>query len=231
MSEVRQAIGVGDRGLALRSIEDMFRFAQYCVKSGITPKGDTPEAVLVKVQAAAELGISPMRGLQSLYVVNGRIAMMEKLASALIIASGVLTLDGQIVTWFTGKEYEDDYTCHVRSRRHGQALANETTFSVKDAKLARLWGKDLYSQYPKRMLSARAKQHHYQDYFGDVTMGLALADTVVDDSVTLGGRPAMSALPAPITTDPADGEPDPIFETVGRVTNVVDENGEVEADQ
>jgi hypothetical protein len=215
----------GERGLALTTIEEMYRFAQYCVKSGIVPHGDTPEAVVVKIQAARELGITPMRGLQSLYVVNGRVAMMEKLAVALVVGSGILATNGQIEVSFSGKEYEDDFTCTVRSRRRDQDRHNVTTFSVKDAKLARLWekkserGVSPWVAYPKRMLAARAKQHHFQDFFGDVTMGLATAESAVDDDViVVAGRSVRGALePATEVTVSAAGA-DPLFAVPGSVT-------------
>jgi len=225
-------VTAGERGLQLRSIEEMFRFAQYAVKSEIVPRGDTPEAVLIKIQAGAELGITPMRALQNLVVFNGRVSMMEKLANALVLGSGVLAADGQVEVWFTGQEFDDDYTCHVRSRRRDQNKSNETTFSVKDAKLARLWGKaqdrgvSPWVAFPKRMLAARAKQHHFQDHFGDVTLGTALSEAAMDDGViTVSGRTVRGGI-AP-TLVPSG--PDPLFaDNVETDAEACDDGGPVE---
>lgn len=188
----RIPVETGDRGVALRSLDEMFRFAQYVVASNIAPTGDKAESVVVKIQAGLELGISPMRAMQNLVVFNGRLSMMEKLATALVRSSGKVAFDGQLKTWFTGEQnedgsYPDDYTCHVSSRRVDEAEPNETTFSVKDAKIARLWNKSQdrgvspWVSAPKRMLMARCKQHHLQDYYSDVTMGVATIEGGIGD--------------------------------------------------
>jgi hypothetical protein len=216
-------VEMGEKGLQFNSLESAYRFAQYVVKGGLAPGGDTPEAVVVKMQVGWELGITPMRALQNLVVFNGRASMMEKLASALIRASGIVAMDGQIRCWFTGNEYDDDFTCHVSSRRKDEAEPNETTYSVKDAKVARLWDKKQdrgvspWVASPKRMLMARCKQHHYQDYYSDVTMGLALTEAAIDDSpVNVASTPTgLKVRGTPTVDQPVvlqAAAPDPLFE-------------------
>lgn len=227
----------GEQGLEFQSLDAAYRFAQYVVSSGIAPSGDKAEAVVVKMQAGWELGITPMRAMQNIVVFNGRISMMEKLAIALVRSSGKIAKGSMIKVWFTGTEtadgFGDDFTCHVSSRRVDEPEENETTFSVKDAKLARLWGKTQdrglspWVAYPKRMLAARAKQHHFQDHYSDVLLGFATAETVMDDEnvatiPTPAGRqlvrgaqatpplvgPVIGATPTEVVVDPlfADGD-------------------------
>jgi hypothetical protein len=201
----RAPVALEARGVALKNLDELWRFAQAVVKSGIAPMGDKPEAVMVKIQAGLELGISPMRAMQNLVVFNGRLSMMEKLATALVRSSGKVAFDGQLHTWFEGDvnpdgSLADNYTCYVSSRRVDEAKPTVTSFSVKDAKTARLWNKSQsagvspWVAYPKRMLQARCRQHHIQDNYSDVTMGIATAEgSIGDDPVYVDPRSRIRA--------------------------------------
>lgn len=69
-------------------------------------------------------------------------------------------------------------TC--RAKRKDQA-EEVRTFSVDDAKLAGLWGKQgPWKQYPKRMLQLRARGFAIRDAFADVLKGMASAEEQED---------------------------------------------------
>jgi len=228
MSEAKEMVAVGERGLQFQTMDGAFRFADAVVKSGHAPKGDTAAGVLVKIQAGWELGLSPMRSLQNLVVINGRVSMMEKLATALVRSSGKVAPDGQLTVTFSGSQYEDDYTCTVTSRRRDEANENETTFSVRDAKLARLWGENVWKFYPKRMLRARAMQHHLQDYYSDVTMGFALTETALEDGVIQVHGRQVRGIGRPIVEAGSVSQADPLFpEPNGESVEVVNDDGSV----
>src|SRR5690606_6210149 len=107
----------------------------------------------------------------------------------------------------------------------------KATFSVADAKKAGLWGKQgPWQQYPKRMLSMRARAFALRDGFADVLRGLGIAEEVQDHQpirdVTPLTPPKPPAPPAPSETvtdaeiiDEATGE-------VADAAEIVTETGE-----
>lgn len=171
-------IAMGDRGLRLTSLEDAYRFAQYVLASGVAPKGfTTAEQVLIAMQAGAELGFSPMRALSSVTVINGRAGLMGEAAIAKIHESGVCTVPPVIRHEGAG----DDRRGVVSFQRKDSPERIECSFSVADAKRAGLWGKNgTWSLYPDDMLEWRAVARMCKRYFGDVLMGLVVAEELRD---------------------------------------------------
>jgi len=166
------------RGLALATFEDAFRFSELVAKSDFAPKDfrGKPEACLLAIQHGAELGLSPMQSLQSIAVVNGRPTIYGDAANALVMASPVCeyvseTLDGD----------GDNMMATCKAKRRGSPSVTVSTFSVADAKKAGLWGKSgPWTQYPKRMLQMRARGFALRDAFADVLRGLVTAEEAAD---------------------------------------------------
>ena len=175
-------IAFGAGGIELRTFEDAYRFASAVAKSGLAPKGlETPEKILIALQAGLELGFSPMRALSAVAVVNGRPSLMGEAALAKIRQSGVCKLGPTITTRGEG----DKLAGVVRFQRDGMSEPLEVTFSVADAKRAGLWGKSgPWTQYPTTMLEWRAVARAAKLYFSDVLLGLALAEEVQDFPTT-----------------------------------------------
>lgn len=147
--------------------------------SGLAPKGlEKPEAIFVAVQLGLELGLSPMAALQNIGVINGRPGIYGDAALALVRASGLLE---QYTEKPVGKEGTEEFGYYVKSLRKGMTEPTETTFTVKDAKIAQLWGKPgPWTQYPKRMLMWRARGFNLRDNFGDVLKGLKTTEELSD---------------------------------------------------
>lgn len=175
-------IAFGAGGIELRTFEDAYRFAAAVSKSGLAPKGlETPEKILIALQAGLELGFSPMRALSAVAVVNGRPSLMGEAALAKIRQSGVCKVGPTITTRGQG----DAMAGVVRFQRDGMTEPIEVVFSVADAKRAGLWGKSgPWSQYPSTMLEWRAVARAAKLYFSDVLLGLALAEEVQDYPTT-----------------------------------------------
>ena len=169
-------INFGDTGVQIRTMEDAYRFATCVIKSGLAPKGfDTPDGVVIALQHAAEIGLSPMQGLQSVAVINGRPGIYGDAALALVRKSGLLESYAQAV-----EGEGDKKTAVVTVKRKGES-AQTSRFSVEDAKKAGLWGKQgPWSQYPERMLTFRARGFALRDYFGDVLKGLRTVEELQD---------------------------------------------------
>jgi hypothetical protein len=202
---IRQPINFGETGVRLTSLEDAFRFAKYVAVSGWAPKGmDKPEAILIALQHAAEIGLPPLSGLQNIAVINGRPGIYGDAALALVRASGLVESYKEEEVGERGK---DSWGFRVTTKRKDQPDGHSDSFTVADAKTAGLWGKQgPWSQYPKRMLKFRARGFVLRDAFGDVLKGLRtveeLSDLPADVRNVTPTRPSLASIAA--------GEPEAI---------------------
>lgn len=171
------AVSMGQRGIELRTIEDMTHMAQMIVKAGIAPKGmaDVPK-ICVALQLGAEVGIPPMQAVQGIAVVNGRPTIWGDLGIALIQGSGLL--DAAPEEAVTGEGDSMEAVCRIR--RKGQSGFYEGRFTAEDAKRAGLAGKNTYQTWPKDMFLWRARWRAYKAGFADVLRGLTFREVIQD---------------------------------------------------
>lgn len=174
----KSPIQFGAQGVQLASIEDAFRFAKAICESGFAPKGmEKPESILVAIQLGAELGLTPMAALQNTAVINGRPAIYGDAALALVRSSGLLVSYKEEIV---GEGATDSFGFRVTAVRKGDQTTVET-FTVGDAKRAKLWGKaGPWTDYPQRMLRFRARGYALRDLFGDVLKGLRTVEETRD---------------------------------------------------
>lgn len=213
-------IPFGQRGLQLASFEDMFRFSKCVVASGLAPKSyRTPEQVLVAIETGAEVGFSPMQSLTAFTVLNGVPRLAVEPALALVLASGQLA---QRHERWEGAGLERRAVVAL-VRRGG--LAVERSFSIGDATMAGLDGKDNWRSYPDRMLLARAMGYALHDLFADVLRGMRIAETMDDDD-----RLEIAGVGAPLSRSATYDGPDPLFAQLeaGSQTTVLDLQAEEE---
>jgi len=187
-NESRAVIKTGSSGIVLTDIEAMYRWGVAVTSSGLAPKSfDTPEKVVVATQLGLELGLSPMTALQSIAVINGRPTVWGDVALGLCHATGQVE---EFSEWYEDDKGErlsrnpvaftDGIAAVCKVKRKGQE-AQESSFSVADAKRAKLWGKQgPWSEYPARMLKARARGFAIRDAFPDALKGLYVAEEVRD---------------------------------------------------
>lgn len=168
---------MGNRGLQLASLDDAWRFATAVQKSGLAPKQfDSPEKILIAVQSGAEIGLSPMQSLSCICVINGRPSLYGDALPALAWGSGVLE---EFKEWIEGDG--DEMTAYCYTKRRGQAEGRTTTFSVADAKRAKLWGKSgPWTDYARRMLQMRSRSWNFRDNLSDVLKGVGVHEEVID---------------------------------------------------
>jgi hypothetical protein len=186
--EVRkQQVSMTTHGVELTSMDDAWRFCEAIEGTPIAPKGMGAKAIFGVIQSGAEMGLSPLRSLSNMKIINGRVGPMGALAKALVRQANVLEPGTGFKEKFTGTEGEDDWTAHFATHRAGEASMYHTEFSVKDAKQAGLWMKKSrdgkpgpWCQYPKRMLMWRAIGFHMDDYYSDVLMGFHIAEVLPD---------------------------------------------------
>lgn len=193
------------RGIVFNSIEVGHRLAVAIVKAGMQPKsfgqGDAAVAAcFVAMQAGAEIGLSPMAAIQNIAVINGKPGIYGPAALGLVRASGHLqSIHEEVV----GDGDRRQAQIHIQRRGEKPRVF---TFSITDAKRARLWGKQgPWSEYPDRMLLARARGFALRDVFPDVLLGCHY--TI--EELTGGSVEAPHDLPAPAvsTAPPRSVEP------------------------
>jgi hypothetical protein len=226
-SPVKAAIAIGNRGIEFTDLDSLWRFSTAVSKSGLAPKGiQTPEAITVAIQMGLEVGLTPMSALQNIAVINGRPSIWGDAQLAIVRSTGKLELFEE---WYEqgGKRlqrnpstYTDDTTAVCRSKREGYA-PSETSFSVADSKLAKLWGKEgPWSQYPARMLKFRARSFNLRDGFGDALKGLLSAEEaqdlpimnvtpVVKQARTVTVESILKQVGDPTAKEPTVAKPDP----------------------
>lgn len=249
------------------SLDDVARIAKMAVMAGlvIVPKkrgrqdddeDQAPSAdVEGKLIAAAsmiilqglEVGLPPMQSLQTITLINGRPLIWGDAVPALIWRAGF-----KIEEWVTGNEVgadgqpADDFTAHCKvTRPDGTKI--ERTFSVADAKRAKLWDprtkitrwvKDWKSpdskrkvekefdndapwhRFWKRMLAMRARGFAVKDGASDVTRGLYLREEYEENEI-VDVTPKKKQLTAPVDDG---GVPDISADDASDITDPVTEH-------
>lgn len=166
-------------GLVLHNLEDMKTVAQLILQSGLAPDSfKTAEQIFVGLQTGAEVGLKPMQALNSIVVIKGKPTLWGDAALALVKKSGLLRSFSEKVT---GEG--DEMIAVVKSVRvEGEGSRTlectvESTFSVADAKTAKLWKKvGPWTTHPKRMLKYKARAFNLRDNFPDILFGMHLTE-------------------------------------------------------
>lgn len=190
----RVPIAAGGRGIEFRQWSELAQFARDAIAGGLAPKGlEKPQALAVAIQAGLELGLTPVKAMSSIMVVNGRPTLFGDTPLGLCMASGKFdqaAFDEKMI----GNDKNDSYGASCTVARIG-CKPHTCTFTVADAKKAALWGKTgPWCQYPDRMLKMRARSFALRDTFPDVLGGVSIREEVDDyQSVTVTQQPQSTA--------------------------------------
>lgn len=172
------------RALIPQTTDDIWRIAGMAVKSGMCPKGSTPESASISIMHGLEIGLPPMMALQRIAVINGRPCVWGDAVPAIAMNTG------QLLEWnefLRGDGDAMEATCQVSRKTANGICRKESKFSVEDAKKAGLWGKaGPWQSYPKRMLAMRARVA-FRDLFADAMCGMYIAEEMI------GSIPAIDA--------------------------------------
>lgn len=165
-------INLDAHGVQLRSFDELGRFCKAVVNSTLAPKSfDKPEKVMVAIQAGLEVGLAPMQALQSIGVVNGKPVIFGDAALALAMRHPDFEDIEEVASG-------DKATCTIKRRGRTPCVR---TFTMEDAKRAKLAGKDgPWQMYPQRMLQMRARSWALRDSFPDALKGLGIREEVQD---------------------------------------------------
>lgn len=141
----------------------LWKLARLTTNTEMVPRGlrGRPDAALAVMVYGHELGLRPMTSLREVFIIEGTPSCSAKLMRALIYRAGhALHFVEQSST-----------RCVVEgTRADGQGSAR-VTWTLDDAQVAGLTGKDVWRRYPRQMLTARATSELARLIFADVTIG------------------------------------------------------------
>ena len=214
--ESRQLVEPSGRGVELQTLDDYKRFSTMAAQSDLVPRSfqDKPANIFLAVQHGAELGLAPFQSLQSIAVINGRPSIFGDAALALVRDSALCesiteTIDGD----------GDQRTATCTTHQVGESVAVVRTFSVVDAKRARLWGKSRpWAECPDRMLQLRARSFGLRDGFPGVLCGIGVVEeqrdvpqrttAVASDAAVVETVAIETAPTTTLMVDSGNGSPD-----------------------
>jgi hypothetical protein len=141
------------------------------------PKGirGNPAAIAAAILYGDEVGLGPMQSLAKIAVIDGRPTLSSEAQRALILAAGH-------EIWV---EEATNSRVTVAGRRHGSDETSRVTWTLDDARRAKLEGRPAWRLYPRQMLTARASAELARAVFADVIGGLAATEEL-EESPELG---------------------------------------------
>jgi len=162
------------------TLQEAMDQAHMLAGSAIIPKQfqNKPQDILVAVQMGLEVGLKPLQALKNIAVINGTPTIWGDAAIAIVRKS---PLCESIVETIDYRKIGDRdilvATCTVK--RRGEEPQTRI-FDQIDAETAKLWGRNVWASYPKRMLQMRARGFALRDVFPDVLGGLDIAEEQQD---------------------------------------------------
>lgn len=169
-------------------------------KSGMFPDIKTQSQAVVKILAGKELGLSAFEAMASIYIVNGKLALTSKAMSSLVKKS---------------KKYDytvdklDDQECTISffdlSDKETKVKIGTTTFTFKDAAKAGLVNKDVWKNYPKNMLFARALSNGARFFCPDAISGYYTTEEL-DDNTEPPVEPAKTTVAIDVSGEVVNGQ-------------------------
>lgn len=170
-------VKVENNGLTLK---EKMALANVFAQSGRF-SGDTNAAqAVVKIQAGAELGIPPIQAMTNIHIVQGRVTLGATVIAALIKQSG--RYDYKI-------KKLDETSCELDFYENGE-FVGPSSFSMDDAKLAGLTGKDVWKKFPRNMLFSRAISNGARWYAASIFGGaIYTPDELEDESQSVMSGP------------------------------------------
>ena len=143
-------------------------------------------AIAASILYGDEVGLSPMQALAKIAVIDGKPSLAAEAQRALILAAGHnIWLEEQTTTKVT-----------IAGKRFDQDQIGRVTWTMDDARRAKLDGKQNWRTYPRQMLVARASAELARSMFADVIGGLAATEELDDQ----GATPDAPETPSPAPT-------------------------------
>jgi len=145
----------------IQTYQDIEVIAKAMVSSGYFADSKSVSQAVVKILAGREIGFGPFASMNGVRIIKGNPTLSGNMLATLVKRSGrynykVKRLDGE--------------ACEIEFYESGQP-AGISAFTLKDAKAAGLLGKEVWTQYTRNLLFARAMSNGVKWYCPDVTTG------------------------------------------------------------
>ena len=146
-------------------LDALLTYGQIIVKSGLAPAHiKTAEAAIVMMRYGHQLGLDEFTALQNMYIQNGKPTAFASLLHALILRDH----GGDAI-----RVMETSPTrCVLSCGRRDSQTRTEISYTIEEAKTAKLTDKATWQQYPADMLFSRAVSRSGRMLFRDSTLGL-----------------------------------------------------------
>jgi hypothetical protein len=148
-----------------QAYNELYSLARLTTNTAMVPRplrGRPDEAFAVMVYGA-ELGLEPMAAMRSIFLIEGQPTCSAQLMRALIQAAG------HMLAW---REVGESRVV-LYGRRRDTGADTTVTWTLDDARRAKLAGKGNWATYPRAMLAARATSEIARLLFADVLHGIA----------------------------------------------------------
>jgi hypothetical protein len=201
-------VKASDTKVAIPDVNNIRALAKDLLDSGMFPGVKTVAGAVTIIQAGYELGVPPVASLNTMVIINGRLAMEAKLLLA-IAANRVG------VTWKILRE--DSNGCEIQFSRPGFSdIKGE--FTREDAKKGNLLGKTNWNLYEKDMFFARAAGRGIKRIAPDAILGMVTKEEA-EDFVDLNADPG----PADFGADARTSELDELKKKIEGLTGAIAE--------
>lgn len=248
----RPPIAAGARpvGIVPTTFDEVKRIAAMAVEAGLAGKEDDKSVAVaqagMRIMKGLELGMTPTMALDCIAIINGRTCVWGKAIPALIRGRS-----HKIEEWETGTRMADDWTFHCKITRGDTGEVTSHSFSVLDAKQARLWSPDAkvkrfkkgggesfmvdndspWHRFPQRMLLHRARGYSAADGAPEALLGMYTAEEMQDveraeREIQEEERGHLVMAPPPPL---AESDPAPAADDVAVVATTIDEPTAVSA--
>jgi hypothetical protein len=172
----RELIWLAQMALASGVYPDSYAVTVNNVKGGKIDQKPTIAKIFIGMQKAKEVGLDPLTGLSTIYVINGKPTLYGDGATALI-----LPYVTKYEETFSGTPETPEWKCTVKIWRKKVENPFVGEFSWKDAIDARLTVKTgPWKEYKARMLKNRARAFAIRDGFADCLHGLGIYEEMLD---------------------------------------------------
>ncbi len=129
-------------------------------------------AAFVKIQAGAEIGLSPFASMSGIHIIKGKVSIGAGLMAGCVKGSGKYDYKVTVM---------DEKKCSIDFIQGGEVIGN-STFTIEDAKKA---GTQNLDKFPRNMLFARAMSNGVKWFCPDVfTMPVYTPEEMGDPNFT-----------------------------------------------
>lgn len=177
-------IEMNDGDVQLTSLEDLHRYSNMLLRSGMLPKQyDKPEKISAAIQFAKELNLPPLNALRNIAVINGSPSLWGDLPLAIVRSSGHLeeinefTIDKDYkVICFENKNLGADIFAAICEIKRKGYEKRSYAYTALDASLNPSSNSQVWKSYRPVMMKRKARSVALKDEFPDLLAGAPIAE-------------------------------------------------------